>query len=317
MECATQCRHGVLHYHDPSLSDKHWYRSDKLPHARWSLGKFGGPINIVSIAYIIVVFIFSFFPQSVAITPDSMNWNVLIYGVTLSFAVAWYFIQGKKQYAGPIAYVRADQGSRSGLGPTLRPRRLYPTMPRVVTPVPPVSITDISLTARAPDANRWLPRSVCDRSSELPPQGQVSGQRAAPRFSGLPCRLLLPARADLGNGFLLKPSELRDGKLRQGLAELAVRPATSLSLAIHFRLAPKRSDAGIALGRLGGTTAFNVSVYCGMSLRDNDKNEDDRGRYTLQPRTLYGAVRQCAVDSRCVSDRILNHIYVTTVFMRL
>lgn len=55
-----------------------------------------------------------------------------------------------------------SQGSRSGLGPTLRPRRLYPTMPRVVTPVPPVSITDISLTARAPDANRWLPRSVCD-----------------------------------------------------------------------------------------------------------------------------------------------------------
>lgn len=84
------------------------YRSDKLPHARWSLGKFGGPINIVSIAYIIVVFIFSFFPQSVAIAPDSMNWNVLIYGVTLSFAVAWYFIQGKKQYAGPIAYVRAE-----------------------------------------------------------------------------------------------------------------------------------------------------------------------------------------------------------------
>ena len=96
-----------------------------------------------------------------------------------------------------------------------------------------------------------------------------------------------------------------------------MRPATSLSLAIHFRLAPKRSDAGIALGRLGGTTAFNVSVYYGMSLRDNDKSEDDRGRYTLQPRTLYGAVRQCAVDSRCVSDRILNHIYVTTVFMRL
>ncbi|UNI19419.1 hypothetical protein JDV02_005603 [Purpureocillium takamizusanense] len=84
------------------------YRSEKLPHARWSLGKFGGPINILSIAYLIVVFVFSFFPQTVIVTLESLNWNILIYGFTILFAVIWFFVRGRKQYLGPIAYVRRE-----------------------------------------------------------------------------------------------------------------------------------------------------------------------------------------------------------------
>jgi choline transport protein len=86
---------------------KRW-RGQKLPPARWSLGKLGGPINDFSILYLILVFIFSFFPETAIVNAVSMNWNILIYGFTLLFAMVWFFTRGKRQYAGPVEYVRKD-----------------------------------------------------------------------------------------------------------------------------------------------------------------------------------------------------------------
>lgn len=79
-----------------------------MPPARWSLGKFGAPINDFSLLYLIVVFIFSFFPETRIIDAESMNWGVLIYSFTLMLAIIWFFTQGKTQYAGPVEYVRKD-----------------------------------------------------------------------------------------------------------------------------------------------------------------------------------------------------------------
>lgn len=84
------------------------YRGQQLPAARWSLGKFGGPINLVSILYLVVVFIFSFFPPSAIVDPPTMNWSILMYGFTMVFAVVWFFVRGKYKYAGPVEYVRKE-----------------------------------------------------------------------------------------------------------------------------------------------------------------------------------------------------------------
>ncbi|KFY48511.1 hypothetical protein V495_01268 [Pseudogymnoascus sp. VKM F-4514 (FW-929)] len=86
---------------------KRW-RGHKLPPARWSLGKFGAPINDFSILYLTLVFIFSFFPMTAVVDAESMNWNILIYGFTIMFAIVWFFARGKKQYAGPVEYIRKD-----------------------------------------------------------------------------------------------------------------------------------------------------------------------------------------------------------------
>jgi choline transport protein len=84
------------------------YRGQKLPAARWSLGKLGGPINVISVLYLIIVFIFSFFPETTIVNAQLMNWNILIYGFTIVFAISWYFVRGKSQYASPVEYVRKD-----------------------------------------------------------------------------------------------------------------------------------------------------------------------------------------------------------------
>jgi hypothetical protein len=52
------------------------------------------------------VFIFSFFPETAIVKAESMNWNFLIYGFTIIFAIVWFFARGKRQYAGPVEYVR-------------------------------------------------------------------------------------------------------------------------------------------------------------------------------------------------------------------
>lgn len=47
-----------------------------------------------------------FFP--VAPNPDlaSFNWTILVFGVVIIWAVAYYHIWGKKRYSGPVAHVQ-------------------------------------------------------------------------------------------------------------------------------------------------------------------------------------------------------------------
>lgn len=63
-------------------------------------------INVVSVAFLSITFIFSFFPLATPVKPDSMNWNVLIYCSALIFAVAFYFVRGRNVYAGPVVIVK-------------------------------------------------------------------------------------------------------------------------------------------------------------------------------------------------------------------
>lgn len=52
-------------------------RDRPLPRARWSLGKAGLPINIMAVAFLVVVYIFTFFPlvpdPSLFVTLDASN----------------------------------------------------------------------------------------------------------------------------------------------------------------------------------------------------------------------------------------------------
>lgn len=82
------------------------YKGESLPHARWSLGKHGMWINIVSVLYLFLLFVMSFFPLATPVELKTMNWNVLIYCSAIIFAIAFYFIRGKNAYAGPVVLVK-------------------------------------------------------------------------------------------------------------------------------------------------------------------------------------------------------------------
>ncbi|KAF2148086.1 hypothetical protein K461DRAFT_283163 [Myriangium duriaei CBS 260.36] len=73
-----------------------------IPHAKWSLGRYGLTINILAAAYSWMVFVWSFFPVAVDPTPQSFNWAPLIFVGTCALATVYYFTVGKKRYKGPV-----------------------------------------------------------------------------------------------------------------------------------------------------------------------------------------------------------------------
>ena len=82
-------------------------RKEPFPAARWSLGKHGMWINVVSVIFLTLIWLFSFFPLANHPDAEHMNWNVVIYCSALIFAVAYYFVQGKRSYVGPVTLVKS------------------------------------------------------------------------------------------------------------------------------------------------------------------------------------------------------------------
>ncbi|KAK7981393.1 hypothetical protein PG988_003631 [Apiospora saccharicola] len=74
--------------------------------SKLSLGRYGLFINLVSMVFLIVAFVFSFFPPSPNPTPDLMNWNILIWGASVLGSLIYYVAVARKVYVGPVEYVR-------------------------------------------------------------------------------------------------------------------------------------------------------------------------------------------------------------------
>ncbi|KAK4901620.1 hypothetical protein LTR27_001392 [Elasticomyces elasticus] len=70
--------------------------------------RFGLAVNFVALAFMCLVFVIAFFPPVPLplLTVVSMNWSILIFGVVVLFSMGYYVIFGRKQYVGPVAFVR-------------------------------------------------------------------------------------------------------------------------------------------------------------------------------------------------------------------
>jgi choline transport protein len=61
--------------------------------------------NLFACVYLVVLWFFSFWPGSVEVTVQSMNFSSVTFGGTVLFAVVWYYVRGRKTYVGPIVEV--------------------------------------------------------------------------------------------------------------------------------------------------------------------------------------------------------------------
>ncbi|KAK5166663.1 uncharacterized protein LTR77_008207 [Saxophila tyrrhenica] len=84
------------------------FDGNDFPPTRYSLGRMGLPINIAALVYLIVAFIFIFFPYKPNPKPDEMNWACLMFGSLIILSFSWYFYKARKVYDGPVEYVRRD-----------------------------------------------------------------------------------------------------------------------------------------------------------------------------------------------------------------
>lgn len=81
-----------------------------LPPARWSLGKWGIPVNVAACLYSTLAIVFSCFPVATPTDAQDANWAPAIMAGVLGIAFVSFLLQGRKIYHGPVMFV---QGKRA------------------------------------------------------------------------------------------------------------------------------------------------------------------------------------------------------------
>ncbi|KAF2759844.1 amino acid transporter-like protein [Pseudovirgaria hyperparasitica] len=78
----------------------------KLTWGPWRFNNLGGTLNnIFCVAYIGVVFFFSFWPSQTPVAANTMNYSCLMLGGTMIFSTVYYVVYAHKAYRGPIVEV--------------------------------------------------------------------------------------------------------------------------------------------------------------------------------------------------------------------
>ena len=90
-------------------------RKQELPPARWSLGRWGLPINAFAFVYSGFVIVFSCFPVSVPVTASTANWAPLVWVGVIGLATAVYLFHGGKVYTPPVLFVEGRKEAGMGL----------------------------------------------------------------------------------------------------------------------------------------------------------------------------------------------------------
>ncbi|KAL8834566.1 MAG: hypothetical protein Q9170_003694 [Blastenia crenularia] len=83
-------------------------RGEPLPPSRFSLGRWGMAINITALIFLVPLFFFLFFPTATPVDPQTMNWNVVMFGGITVFATVYYVLVGRKVYRPPVLIQNRD-----------------------------------------------------------------------------------------------------------------------------------------------------------------------------------------------------------------
>ncbi|KAK5740131.1 hypothetical protein LTR17_004843 [Elasticomyces elasticus] len=81
-------------------------RRERFPPGRFDLGKIGFVANGIAVCFLLVAWLFMFFPTAPNPSAGGMNWSVVIYGFVVALFTTYYFVRGRHHYVGPVEYVR-------------------------------------------------------------------------------------------------------------------------------------------------------------------------------------------------------------------
>ena len=65
----------------------------------------GALVNGVAVAYMIIIFLFAFWPPALPVGPATMNYACLVFGATVLLSITWYFVHARKVYKGPVVEI--------------------------------------------------------------------------------------------------------------------------------------------------------------------------------------------------------------------
>lgn len=90
-------------------------RGDDLPPARWSLGRFGLPINAVAVAYSALVVVMSCFPGAPSPAPVDANWAPVIWVAVIILSLIAYVLHGRKNFTPPVIFIEGNRAQGAHL----------------------------------------------------------------------------------------------------------------------------------------------------------------------------------------------------------
>jgi choline transport protein len=77
----------------------------EIPWGPWTLGRWGLPINLISMAYSIVLIVFMVFPPYQPVRAENMSYASVIFGAAILVSTVLWFVYGRKTYWGPVREV--------------------------------------------------------------------------------------------------------------------------------------------------------------------------------------------------------------------
>lgn len=88
-----------------------WRRlyGEPLPPRRWSLGRWGLPVNVAAFCFLAPLLFFEFWPLAQPVTAMSMNWSSTMFVAVLIIATVYYGVHGRHVYTGPVVLVKRDE----------------------------------------------------------------------------------------------------------------------------------------------------------------------------------------------------------------
>jgi choline transport protein len=88
------------------VSTAKYFRPSTVPQARWSLGRYGLPINVLATLYATFACFWTFWPDHAKVHVSNMNWAPVILGGVMLVASGLYFSQARRSYYGPVLLVK-------------------------------------------------------------------------------------------------------------------------------------------------------------------------------------------------------------------
>lgn len=76
-----------------------------LPAARWSLGRWGLPINAFAVIYSAFIVLLSCFPDSNPTDAADANWAPAIWGGVVFISLIAYLLHGRRQFTPPVIFI--------------------------------------------------------------------------------------------------------------------------------------------------------------------------------------------------------------------
>lgn len=108
---------GLLSTYMISIGCVLWRRMTNrpLPHARWSLGRYGIYINAFAFLYSAFIIVMACFPTFLPVGLGSANWAPFVWVMVMILSAVVYFVHGKKHYTPPVEFVEGRKAEGVGL----------------------------------------------------------------------------------------------------------------------------------------------------------------------------------------------------------